>query len=129
MHNKKVIYSGKKIGEAKKALILLHGRGADARDILSIARYLNVDAYSLVAPEATGSTWYPNSFLAPPQLNEPWLSSALDLLGEVVQELEVAGIGRDNIYFAGFSQGACLSLEFMARNAGKWGGVVAFTGG
>jgi phospholipase/carboxylesterase len=84
---------------------------------------------ALIAPQATNFTWYPNSFLVPQQQNEPWLSSALDLLSNIVNDINAAGIPSDQIYFLGFSQGACLTLEYVARNATKWGGVAAFTGG
>jgi phospholipase/carboxylesterase len=129
MHRKQVISRGPEPAEAGRALILLHGRGASARDILTLADYLAVDHYALLAPEATNNMWYPYSFLASPEQNEPWLTSALDLLAELVDDLIAAGLESDHIYFAGFSQGACLTLEFATRNARRWGGVVAFTGG
>jgi phospholipase/carboxylesterase len=129
MHKKNILQAGKPIDEAKKVLIMLHGRGASAADILSIASYLHVEDFALLAPEATGHSWYPYSFLAPVQQNEPWLSSALELLKEIVDDLHDQGIANENIYFMGFSQGACLTLEFVTRNATKWGGVAAFTGG
>jgi phospholipase/carboxylesterase len=100
-----------------------------AHDILSLADYLAVNDYALIAPQATNNTWYPFSFLAPPQQNEPWLSSALALLNEIVTDLNNENITTNHIYFVGFSQGACLTLEFVTRNAKKYGGVVAFTGG
>ena len=129
MHKKNIVFAGKPLTEAKKALILLHGRGADSSDILSFASYLDVKDYLLVAPEATGNTWYPFSFMMPPAQNEPWLSSALLLVKEVVEDLAKAGFSSSNIYFAGFSQGACLTLEFVTRNAKRYGGIAAFTGG
>ena len=128
MHQKKFITKGD-ITEAKKALIMLHGRGGTADDILGFATHLNVDEYALFAPEATGNTWYPLSFLALPEDNEPWLSSALELLNGLVDDINKKGISTDHIYFTGFSQGACLALEFVARNATKYAGVAAFTGG
>lgn len=121
--------AGKALNEATKALIMIHGRGADARDILGLASRLNVSEYALLAPEASNNTWYPYSFLAEPAQNEPWLSSALDLMKETVKEITSQGISAENIYFLGFSQGACLTLEFVARNAQQFGGVAAFTGG
>ena len=121
--------AGKSLEEAEKVLIMIHGRGADARDILSLASHFNVSDYALLAPEATNNTWYPNSFIAKPEQNEPWLSSALDLLKEIVDDITKQGITTENIYFLGFSQGACLALEFVTRNAKKYGGVAAFTGG
>ena len=129
MHQKEIITSGKKIEVAKKALIMLHGRGASAEDIMNLAPYLKVKDYVFIAPQATNNTWYPYSFLMPPRQNEPWLTSALELLNELVHDINEAGIPNDRIYFLGFSQGACLSLEFVTRHAQKWGGVVAFTGG
>ena len=129
MHNGKIFTSGKNISEAKKVLIMLHGRGAFAEDILSLAGYFNIKDYALIAPQATNNTWYPYSFLAPPAQNEPWLSSALNILSEVVSDINNAGLASENIYFLAFSQGACLMLEFVTRNATKWGGVIAFTGG
>jgi phospholipase/carboxylesterase len=129
MHIKQVIPSGKQTGEATKALVLLHGRGGSAEDILSLANYLPVNDFALFAPQATNNTWYPYSFLVDPKENEPWLSSALAMLKEVVADVQASGITTDNIYFLGFSQGACLTLEFVTRNATKYGGVVAFTGG
>src|SRR5690606_180037 len=128
MHHIKFITKGD-ITEAKKALIMLHGRGGTADDILGFATHLNVDEYALFAPEATGNTWYPLSFLALPEDNEPWLSSALELLNGLVDDINKKGISTDHIYFTGFSQGACLALEFVARNATKYAGVAAFTGG
>ena len=129
MHEKNIITRGKNTANAKKALIMLHGRGGSADDILGLATHLNVDDYALFAPEATGNSWYPLSFLAIPEDNEPWLSSALDILKELVKDINNQGIATDHIYFSGFSQGACLSLEFVTRNANKYGGVTAFTGG
>lgn len=129
MHSKKVIHAGTPVKEAKKALILVHGRGANAEDILSLAAHLDVPDFALLAPQATNNTWYPFSFLVPPKQNEPWLSSALTILSEIVTDLENAGISSGNIFIGGFSQGACLTLEFVARNATKYGGVMAFTGG
>ncbi len=129
MHRKNMQTAGKSLEEAEKVLIMIHGRGADARDILSLASYFNVSEYALLAPEATNNTWYPNSFIAKPEQNEPWLSSALDLLNEVVDDVTKQGITAENIYFLGFSQGACLALEFVTRHAKKYGGVAAFTGG
>jgi len=90
---------------------------------------LPVNDFALFAPQATNNTWYPYSFLTAPKENEPWLSSALDVLKDTVADVQAEGIKPKNIYFLGFSQGACLTLEFVTRNANKYGGVVAFTGG
>jgi len=129
MHTKQVIKAGKQTGEATKALVMLHGRGGSAEDILGLAQYLPVNEFALFAPQATNNTWYPYSFMTPPKENEPWLSGALKVVGEVVADIQAGGIKTENIYFLGFSQGACLTLEYAARNANKYGGVVAFTGG
>src|SRR5690606_21622025 len=129
MHKKEYLTSGKEIGEAKNALIMIHGRGASAEDIVSLSSYLEVKDFAIVAPRAENNTWYPYSFLVPPQQNEPGLSSALNVLNEIVNDIHSAGISSDKIFFLGFSQGACLTLEYVARHAQKWGGVVAFTGG
>lgn len=129
MHKKNIQTAGKSLNEAKKVLIMIHGRGAGARDILGLASHFKVAEYALLAPEATNNTWYPYSFMANPEQNEPWLSSALDLLKNMVEDITTQGITAENIYFLGFSQGACLTLEFVTRHAQKFGGVAAFTGG
>lgn len=129
MHRKNIQTAGKSLKEAEKVLIMVHGRGADARDILGLAAHLNVSEFALLAPEATNNSWYPYSFMAKPEQNEPWLSSALDLLKDTVDEVTEQGITAENIYFLGFSQGACLAMEFVTRHAKKYGGVAAFTGG
>lgn len=129
MHTKEVITAGVPFDKAKKALIMIHGRGANAEDILSLAKYLDIKDFALVAPQATSNTWYPYSFVAPVAQNEPWLSSALKVINEVVKDINKQGIANENIYFLGFSQGACLSLEYVARNATRYGGVIAFSGG
>ncbi|MGM0474943.1 MAG: alpha/beta hydrolase [Bacteroidota bacterium] len=108
---------------------MLHGRGADARDILGLVPDLNVDDYAILAPQATNFTWYPYSFMEKPEQNEPWLSSALELLQEIIHDISEQGIPAENTYFLGFSQGACLSLEYVTRHAHRYGGVAAFTGG
>ncbi|NTS39909.1 dienelactone hydrolase family protein [Flavisolibacter sp. BT320] len=129
MHTKNTVSGGKSLQQNSKVLVMIHGRGGSAADILSLASHLDVADFSLVAPQATNHTWYPYSFLAPPAQNEPWLSSALQVLKEVVADLHEQGIPDGQIYFLGFSQGACLTLEFVTRNATRYGGVVAFTGG
>ena len=129
MHTKQIIHAGKDLEQATKALIMVHGRGASAEDILGLSAYLPVNDFALLAPQATNNTWYPYSFMAPVKENEPWLSSALALLKEVVTDVKAKGIAEENIYLLGFSQGACLTLEFVTRHATKYGGVAAFTGG
>jgi phospholipase/carboxylesterase len=129
MHQKNIITAGNELTATSKVLIMLHGRGGSAEDILSLSSHLDVNDFTLIAPQAKDNTWYPYSFLVPPSQNEPWLSSALKLLMELLDDLRSKGVPTQNIYFAGFSQGACLMLEFVTRNAAKYGGVAAFTGG
>lgn len=129
MHTKNIKFAGQPLKSAEKFLILLHGRGADAEDILSITQYLNVGNYALIAPRAANNTWYPYSFMASRQQNEPWLGSALELVLGIVNDLKTEGVKEEQIYFCGFSQGACLTVEFIARNPARYGGAAAFTGG
>src|SRR5687768_10392803 len=103
MHQKNIISAGKELTKDSKVLIMLHGRGGSAEDILSLAAYLEVKDFSLLAPRATGNTWYPYSFMAPPPQNEPWLTSALDMLYGLVQDLYAKGIPPEQLYFLGFS--------------------------
>lgn len=121
--------AGVALKDARKALIMVHGRGGSAEDILGLSPHLHVDDYALLAPQATHHTWYPYSFMAPAEQNEPWLSSALGILAQTVQTAIDSGIEPKNIYFFGFSQGACLTLEFLTRNARKYGGAAAIIGG
>lgn len=127
--NTPITLAGLPLATAPKALIMLHGRGGSAADILSLARYLPVADYALLAPQAPGHTWYPQSFLAPSALNEPFLTGALAAVGQAVALATSHGIVPASIYLLGFSQGACLTLEYAARHATRYGGVVAFTGG
>lgn len=129
MHIKNIITAGTPLEQASRALIMVHGRGGAAEDILTLAPMLAVGDFALLAPQANGNSWYPHSFLMPQEDNEPWLSSALDVLAATVQDIVDAGISHHNICFTGFSQGACLTLEFAARHALRYGGIVAFTGG
>ncbi len=129
MFSEKIITAGKKIDDASKALIMLHGRGANAEDILSLSDHLQIEDFALFAPQAKNNSWYPQSFLAPPAQNEPWLSDALALIENLIKDLTEKNISKENVYLLGFSQGACLTLEFVTRNALRYGGVVAFTGG
>lgn len=128
-HQKEVHAAGIPLAEARKAILFIHGRGASAEDILSLSDHLEISDAALFAPQATNNSWYPYSFLAPVSENQPALSSALDLIAGVVADIKDAGIPHDQIYFVGFSQGACLTLEYIGRNAERFGGAVAFTGG
>ncbi|MFS8617542.1 MAG: dienelactone hydrolase family protein [Solitalea sp.] len=129
MHATRYYLAGWPHSEAKKVLILLHGRGDTAQGITEITKYLPVDKFAIVVPEAARKSWYPHSFMAKPEENEPWLSSALQILKKSTDELEDGGFPSTDVYLLGFSQGACLALEFAARNAKRWAGVIGFTGG
>lgn len=128
-HNLEITTAGVPLEKAEKALIMLHGRGGSAQDILSLSQHLNVADFALLAPQATNHTWYPYSFIAPVDQNEPYLSSALENVAQTVQTALDGGIKAEDIYFFGFSQGACLTLEFLARNGQRYGGAVAIIGG
>ncbi len=122
-------FHGVPLAEANAAVLMLHGRGDSARGILGLADTLETEGVTYAAPEAEGNTWYPYSFLTPLERNEPHLSSALQAVGDALGELKKAGTASQNIVLLGFSQGACLALEFVARNARRYGGVVALSGG
>lgn len=125
----KVIEKGLPLGQAKKAVIMIHGRGATADSILSLSSYLNLTDYAIFAPQANGNTWYPFGFMASDEGNRVSLEASLGIVKELFDKIIKSGILPENIFLIGFSQGACLSLEFAARNAQKLGGVAAFTGG
>ncbi len=126
--------SGIPLETARRAMILVHGRGGTAEDILSLAKFFtpkNTDENDIafLAPEATMHTWYPSSFLSPREANEPALGSALQVLSELLQKVNAVGIPSENVYLVGFSQGACLALEFAARSATRFAGIIGFSGG
>jgi len=125
----RVLAAGTPLGKATAAMILVHGRGASADDILSLGRELGRPDLAYIAPQAADYTWYPYSFMSPMEKNEPGLSSALALIGHLVARLEAEGIPPERTVLCGFSQGACLSLEYAARNARRYGGVVGLSGG
>jgi phospholipase/carboxylesterase len=132
-----VLQAGTPLQQATGALVLLHGRGASAADILSLGgafapegwAMLAPEGWAMLAPEAADRTWYPYSFLAPREQNEPWLSSALSRVDRVVQGLLDSGLPADRIVLAGFSQGACLTSEYAGTHPCRYGAVLAFTGG
>jgi len=125
----RVLTAGRKLAEAAGAVVLLHGRGASAEDILGLGRELGNEDLAFFAPQAAEHSWYPYSFLAPIQQNEPWLTSALNRLRSIIDDISNAGMERAKIVIAGFSQGACLATEFVARNPARYGGLLAFSGG
>ena len=128
-HEKQIIAAGVPAADARKAVIFLHGRGASAEDILGLAKHLDLEDAALFAPQANNYSWYPNSFMAPVAENQPALDSALEVIQSLVGDILAAGIPAEQLYFVGFSQGACLTLEYVTRNAQQYGGIVAFTGG
>lgn len=125
----RILTGGAPVAQARGALVLTHGRGATAESILTLAPLLGADDLAWFAPQASGNTWYPFSFLSPIPQNEPGISSGIQLLADLVASIEAQGIPAERIALAGFSQGACLTLEFAARNARRYGALVGFSGG
>lgn len=129
MLKSEIVHAGAPFGAARAAMVLVHGRGATAQSMLQLAGTFGVDDIAYVAPQARSGSWYPHSFLAPITQNEPHLSEALRTLSEVVADIERQGIPSERIVLLGFSQGACLALEFAARNARRFGGLAGLSGG
>jgi predicted esterase len=124
-----VVFAGAPIEKARAGAILVHGRGADARDILGLVPEIDPGEVAYAAPDAASHTWYPNSFLAPIDRNEPGISSGLRVLDGLVNRFASAGTPPERLLLLGFSQGACLALEYAARHARRFGGVAALSGG
>jgi phospholipase/carboxylesterase len=124
-----VLAWGKPLGQAPIAVIMIHGRGAGPENILELAPVIGHANATYLAPAAANNTWYPYSFMTEIAKNEPFLSSALSVIGSLVSEVEAAGVPRERIVVMGFSQGACLTTEFAIRNASRFGGFIAFSGG
>ncbi len=120
--------AGEPLKVARAAMLMVHGRGAGADDILSLVPLIHEPGFAYLAPQAFGNTWYPQSFLVPLAENEPWLSSALAFLADTHRTIEAAGIPAERTIFLGFSQGACLALEYAARHARRYGGVAGLSG-
>lgn len=127
--NQPVREAGAPLTRARGAAIMLHGRGASAENILSLAEVFAQPDFAYFAPQAAGHTWYPHSFLAPLEANEPYLSSALAAIGDLFDRLAAENFPASRVALLGFSQGACLSLEYAARFPQKYGAVLALTGG
>ncbi len=121
--------SGMPLGDSPAVMIMIHGREAAPANILDLAARLDQPAFTYVAPAAAGNTWYPHSFMADKQRNEPGLSSGLYVVSQLVSDLVERGLQKKNIILLGFSQGACLTAEFAVRNAARFGGVIVFSGG
>ena len=128
MHDYNVLEKGQPLAKASRAIILLHGRGASSDDIITLADEFCDETFYIAAPQATNNTWYPYTFLSPEEKNEPWLSSAVQTVKRLIDEISEQ-IPAEKIYIMGFSQGACLSLEVTSRYARKYAGVAAFSGG
>ena len=124
-----LIYAGTPLDQARAAAVLVHGRGATADSMLPLVDHMQVEGLAFIAPQAPGSTWNPYTFLAPVEQNEPYLSNALNTLSGLFDQLEQAGIPPERVFLIGFSQGACLSLEFAARNPRRYGGIGGLSGG
>lgn len=123
-----VLQSGEPLETARAAMILVHGRGASAADIMTVGAELTHAGFAYLAPEAAGHAWYPHPFTAPMESNEPHLSSALGVLETLVGRVS-AHVPAERVILLGFSQGACLTLEFAARHARRYGAVIGFSGG
>src|SRR5438874_12179689 len=127
-HGQRVLAAGEPLASARAAMILLHGRGATAEDIMTIASEVQQPGWAYLAPQAAGNTWYPNPFTAALESNEPYLSAALDMVSKLVERVEPR-VPAQRLMLLGFSQGACLTLEWAARHAGRYGVVVGLSGG
>jgi phospholipase/carboxylesterase len=127
-HGQRIVQAGEPLNSARAAMILLHGRGASAEDIMTIASEVQAPGWIYFAPQAAGGAWYPNPFTAPIESNEPYLSAALDMISNLVERIE-AHVPAQRIMLLGFSQGACLTLEWAARHARRYGSVAGLSGG
>ena len=121
--------AGAPLSRARGAMVMLHGRGATAESILSLAPELGAPDFAYLAPQAGSNSWWPQSFLAPIERNEPGISSAMQAVRDVVAQISAGGIPPERTLLLGFSQGACLATEFAARHARRYGGVAGLSGG
>jgi phospholipase/carboxylesterase len=126
--NQPVLHAGEDIARAGAGAILLHGRGASAEDIIGISDYLQQPGLAWLAPQAADHVWYPERHFSPLEENEPWLSSAFQVIEQLIGGLMSRGIPAERIFFGGFSQGACISVEFALRHPRRWGGIFIFSG-
>src|ERR1044071_3395567 len=127
-HGQRVLEAGVPLVAAHAAMLLLHGRGAAAEDIMTLASEVQKPRWAYLAPQAAGNSWYPHPFTAPLESNEPHLSAALDMVSKLVESIEM-WVPAKRIVVLGFSQGACLTLEWSARNARRFGAVIGLSGG
>ena len=127
-HGERLVEAGEALASARAAAILVHGRGASAEDIMTVGSEIARPGWAFLAPQAAGNEWYPNRFTAPLETNEPYLGSALEMLRSLVRRVE-EHVPAERLMLLGFSQGACLTLEFAARNARRYGAVIGLSGG
>ena len=127
--SRELVTGGTPVADARAAVVAVHGRGATARSVLDLTSEVSPEGVALLAPQAARNTWYPNSFLAPIEANQPNLASGLRAVGDAVETATDAGIPVERVVLVGFSQGACLASEFVARNARRYGGLAALSGG
>lgn len=127
--NSNIVTQGVSPADADLAMVLIHGRGASAESIITLAHEFDTGNIHYRAPQANQYTWYPYSFLQPTERNEPGLSSGLQVIFDIISDLENEGISKEKIILLGFSQGACLATEFVARHPAKYGGLAALSGG
>lgn len=127
--DQQLVTAGTPLSDATAAIVFVHGRGATAQSIVQMGRQIGQDGVAYLAPQAARNTWYPNSFLAPVDQNEPGRTSGLQAVGDAVENAREAGLDRRQIVLCGFSQGGCLASEFVARDPKRYGGLVAWSGG
>jgi len=124
-----LVRAGTPLEDARAAVVLVHGRGATAQSILGMAEEFDADGVAYLAPQAAGNAWYPNPFTAPVESNEPGRSSGLRAIGDAIADASEAGVPTDRVLVLGFSQGACLAAEYVARNPARYGGLAVLSGG
>ena len=125
----RVVAAGAPLEGAKGAVVMVHGRGASPESILTLVQPLDRPDFAYLAPAAAGGTWYPNGFMAPIPSNEPGITSGMRAIADVLGMTQASGIPLERTVLLGFSQGACLSLEYAARHARGYGGVATLSGG
>ena len=123
-----ILTTGAPLHQARAAMIMIHGRGASAEDILALAHEFDMDDVAYLAPQAANNTWYPYRFIEPIERNEPWLSSALQVIDDLIKRGVASGIPAEHLVLLGFSQGACLTLEYAARHPQRYGGIIGLSG-
>jgi phospholipase/carboxylesterase/glyoxalase family protein len=128
-HGQRIVHAGEDLQVARAAMILLHGRGATAEDIMTIASEVQHPGWAYLAPQAAGNAWYPNPFLAPLEQNQPWLDDAVGVVNRLLVRILAEGLPSERVALLGFSQGACLALEYAARHPRRYGALVGLSGG